>query len=61
MQVQETYCAVVIFLTYWVLESGEGFFSLAFFFSSMEYTWYKFFGSIVTMFPLILRRAFSVT
>lgn len=32
MQVQETYCAVVIFLTYWVLESGEGFFSLAFFF-----------------------------
>lgn len=37
MQVQETYCAVVIFLTYWVLESGEGFFSLAFFFFNGVY------------------------
>lgn len=25
MQVQKAYYAVVIFLTYWVLESGEGF------------------------------------
>jgi len=26
MQVQKAYYAVVIFLTYWVRESGEGFF-----------------------------------
>lgn len=32
MQVQKAYYAVVIFLTYWVLERGEGFLFLFFFF-----------------------------
>lgn len=61
LQVEMTYSAIVIFLILWVIESAKGFFPLLFFPSLMEYTWYRFFGSIVTTFPLILRRALAVT